>query len=268
MKRTGVFLLFLTGALSLFADIVPNPIELKSIMPNAETKVQMVSQKVTAKVYSDSSQVECIYLLKNWGQESTVEVGFPLMLFSYWGADAYKDNINQFLEVYIGSNKVENKNLYVPQTVKYLQERIRLREAYMDSINKVFYEIAIQKYGRENNAYSKPLREMRSNFTKKDSTFADVFPYNMVTLLERKNIPFYVWKVNFKPSETVSIKVNYRVPCGKNYRDSSRFFTYFLSTGAGWYKNMEKADVTVRLMDVDMNRVGVAKPSTVQKRQH
>lgn len=262
MKRLIISLLFVLNVISNYADIAPNPINLKSIMPSAECKVQMVSETVDAKIYKDSSIVECIFNMKNWGKSSKIEIGFPVMSFYHWSFnDIYGDDITPFFEVYVGSNQIDKKSIYIPKAAKDLQERVNSSRLYRQNTFKAYHDSLSRIYSSNSPNYRSEYNKMVENFNTYDKTYDDVEPASIRLLLDKKNIPFYVWNVNFKASEEITIKVIYRVPCGMKYKDSARYFYYILSTGSGWFKSIEKATVRVRVMDFDMNVVSKTKPS-------
>jgi len=221
---------------------------------------------VTAKLYKDSSMVECVFNMKNWGEARTVEVGFPVMTFYHWSSkDTYGDDITPFIELYVGAKKIDMKSLYIPKAAKDLQARIKLSERYRDSIFQAAVDSLLKIHGSKNHGYHAAINDFMMNVVHKDKTFQDVMPGLMHILLERKNIPFYVWKVRFKAQENVTIKVRYRVPSGMLYKNSNRYFYYLLSTGAGWYKKIEKATIRARIMDSDIRAIRSVKPSTYRK---
>lgn len=264
MKRHLIFSLFVFKVISANADIAPNPIELKSIMPGTDCKVQMVSEAVYAKIYKDSSIVECTFNMKNWGKTSNIEVGFPAMKFYHWLArDPYWDDIRPFLEVYVGLKKIDKQSLYLPKAAKNIQERIVLSKRYHDSIYKAASDSLLKIYGSMNSDYQKARSQFATNHIKTDTTYKNVSPEGISFMLEKKNIPFYVWNVKFKALENVTIKVKYSVPSGMRRINinTNRYFYYILSTGAGWYKNIEKATVRAHIMDFEMSEICQVNPS-------
>lgn len=265
MKQTLILFIVSLMVVSTWADIAPNPIQLKSIMPNEACSVQMVSETVNAKLYNDSSIVECVFTMKNWGKESTIEVGFPEMTFYHWSMKGlYGDDISPFMDVYVGSEKIDQQRLYIPQAAKDLQHRIMLSNRYRDSLYKAYGDSLLLIYGTKNRDYTIAFKGIIDYYLHVDTTFSDVKSSFERLLFNRRNIPFYVWDVTFKALEHVTIKVTYKAPCGMKYRDSARYFYYILSTGAGWYKSIEKATVHATLMDFDMNSVSQTKPSNVR----
>lgn len=262
MKKQLIISFFIFKVISGYADIAPNPIYLKSIMPGENCKVQMVSETVTAKVYKDSSVVECIFTMKNWGREKSIQVGFPVMTFYHWSFnDTYGDDITPFFKVYVGSEQIDKQSLYIPKAAKELQERVKHSERYRASTYQAYRDSLALVYDSKSRDYQEALNRLIQRFQQNDKRYEDVSPGSMHLLLERKNIPFYVWDVKFKAFENITIKVVYKVPSGLKYREPARYFYYILSTGAGWYKRIEKATVRVRIMDFDMNTIRQAKPS-------
>jgi hypothetical protein len=265
MKRQLILSLFVLNVISNYADIAPNPIDLKSIMPSAECKVQMVSETVDASIYKDSSIVECNFNMKNWGESRKIEIGFPVMTFYHWSLnDTYGDDITPFFEVYVGSTRIDKKSIYIPKAAKDLQERVNTSRLYRQKTFQAYRDSLLKIYSPNSADYRDSYNKMVDSFNTYDKTYEDVEPASIHLLLDRKNIPFYVWDVNFKASEELKIKVIYRVPCGMKYKDSARYFYYILSTGAGWFKRIEKATVRVRIMDFEMSMVRETKPLNYQ----
>jgi len=262
MKNLLILSIFILRVVLVCADIAPNPIKLKSIMPSEDCKVQMVSETVYANIFKDSSIVECVFNMKNWGQASNIEVGFPEMTFYHWSANGiYGDDISPFIEVYVGSKKIDKQSLYIPKAAKDLQDRIMLSNKYRDSLYHAYSDSLILVYGTKNRDYHIAFNSLIDHYFHVDKNFIDVKLKSSQILFNQRNIPFYVWDVKFKALESVTIKVKYKAPCGMKYRDSGRYFFYILSTGAGWYKSIEKATVRACIMDFDMNKVSQPMPS-------
>jgi hypothetical protein len=81
--------------------------------------------------------------------------------------------------------------------------------------------------------------------------------YNVNPEFRKENDCFFYFKV----LEELKIRVFYHAPCGSKYKDLARYFYYILSTGAGWYKSIERATVRVRIMDFQTRFVSQVKPS-------
>jgi len=78
----------------LFADIIPEPVVVKGIVPSRPVDIQMVSEVVKVNLSMDSSFVECTFQMHNWGKETNLNVGFPIMNFYLWEND-YLDPVNK-----------------------------------------------------------------------------------------------------------------------------------------------------------------------------
>jgi hypothetical protein len=72
------------------ADISPNPIQIKGIIPSHPVNIQMVSEIVSIQLSMDSALVECTFNMHNLGKAQDLEIGFPMMNF-YLFRDEYPD---------------------------------------------------------------------------------------------------------------------------------------------------------------------------------
>lgn len=59
--------------------------------------------------------------------------------------------------------------------------------------------------------------------------------------------------MTFKKNEKRKIKVKYQLPSGIAYRNQYRYFKYILHSGAGWYKDIGKATITLHLNDFSLS---------------
>ncbi|RKD90179.1 DUF4424 family protein [Mangrovibacterium diazotrophicum] len=66
---------------------------------------------------------------------------------------------------------------------------------------------------------------------------------------------WYLWNSEFEKGESKTIEVQYSLPCGMRYKSNERFFTYLLSTGAGWEGTIGKAEIIVNLKDIEQDSV-------------
>jgi len=66
---------------------------------------------------------------------------------------------------------------------------------------------------------------------------------------------WYLWSSEFEQEESKTIEVQYSLPCGMRYNSNERFFTYLLSTGAGWAGTIGKAEIIVNLKDIEQDSV-------------
>jgi hypothetical protein len=135
MKATIViFLIVCTFSISSYADVNPNPIQIKGIIPNQPVNIQMVSEIVTVDLFKDSSTVNCVFNMHNLGNSQNLEIGFPIMNFYLWTFqvdnylldDANKNNFH----VTVNGKKVETINMYVPANLKKILKSINSDGGY------------------------------------------------------------------------------------------------------------------------------------------
>jgi hypothetical protein len=261
MKKFLFFFLFVVLWMPAIADIAPNPIEIRSIIPRGECKVQMVSEIVTADVYKDSSVVECVFYMKNWGEGCTMQVGFPMMdLYHFPLSEVGISDMRSFIELYVGDKKVDLDSLYIPEEITALRARMKLRDEYFTKSYAAARDSLFRVYGSRGTDYQNAVNKFRDDFQKNDTTFKDV-PAASTVWRRFRNTPYNVWNVTFDALGSQKITVRYRVPTGRIYKSSSRYFYYILHTGAGWYKDIEQARVRVRVMDFDLSKVSETRPS-------
>jgi hypothetical protein len=67
--------------------------------------------------------------------------------------------------------------------------------------------------------------------------------------------------MEFDSLETKTVKLRYSIPCGIGYWDRYRYFKYILSTGSGWYKDIEKAEVNVEVIDFKFSKIDSISPT-------
>ena len=79
-------------------------------------------------------------------------------------------------------------------------------------------------------------------------------------LTKEKKYPWYVWNMTFEKNEKRTIKVRYRLPSGIAYGNEYRYFKYILHSGAGWYKDIEKVEITLHLNDFSLDDKEVITP--------
>lgn len=128
MKIHTIAIIILTLCLqtNLFADIAPNPIKAKSISPQDQTSIRMVSEKVIIDLYNDSSVVRCLFNMKNLGEQEKLQIGFPEMTFHYYRQKSKVDEANRFQVKENG--KVVNFNF--SDSLRYNEEYRKKAESY------------------------------------------------------------------------------------------------------------------------------------------
>ena len=87
--------------------------------------------------------------------------------------------------------------------------------------------------------------------------------FRLLRQRENANKPWYVWKTKFPKDKTVWIKVTYTLPAYNDKRN--HFFSYLLSTGAGWWGTIGKAVVEVTNHDIPKDEIIRISPSRYKK---
>ena len=74
--------ILLSSTMPVWADVAPINRDAKGLITlTAPTQVQMKTEKVSVDLYNDSSVVNCTFVMQNFGEPITMEVGFPEMNF-------------------------------------------------------------------------------------------------------------------------------------------------------------------------------------------
>lgn len=79
--------------------------------------------------------------------------------------------------------------------------------------------------------------------------------------IKKGNYPWYIWKVHFDKEENKIIKLIYNLPSGQGYGSDYRYFKYLLNTGSGWYKDIEKAGIKLKLHDIELEKIEEITPA-------
>lgn len=271
LKQKLVFLLSTTWFFLSFtfinADIAPTPIIGKGIYTNDSCKIQLLSETVIVNISPDSSFVECTFELFNHSDSITIEIGFPVMEFDYWmPGGPYRPNDKSYFQINVDDKILSMDQIQVPS------EMDSIYKAFMDiySIDNEYFKkqdsifkannIDLEKswifYPEKVNSALDSLNRWRDKKPQFNSELYSKFANQM----EKGNIPWYVWKVSFKENERKTIKLSYKMPAGMGHRDEYRYFKYLLNTGAGWYGNIQKADVIVILHNLSISDLDEIKP--------
>ena len=97
------------------ANIAPNPIKAKGIVPSGSTTIKMVSEKILVDLYQDSSVVDCYFVMKNEGVKQHIEIGFPEMNFHQWRKTNFTD-FDKYFSVYENNNRIKQIDTYLPKS--------------------------------------------------------------------------------------------------------------------------------------------------------
>jgi hypothetical protein len=272
MKHITLTLLGLLLCGRICADIAPNPIVVKGIYTIDNCKIQMTKEYVHADLYNDSSKVTCTFELYNFGDSTTIQVGFPEMNFQYWSIGQYNESDKTIFNIYVNDRALTDKEIGVPKelqniydiymNVYYIEkEYIRKTDSIYKANNVLINRKGTIKYlstqsYQETEKALKGLREWRESKPYLGSNLWNQFDEQM----KRKNFPWYVWNVHFDKNERKVIKVSYSLPSGMAYGADYRYFKYILETGSGWYKEIENAEIKIQIHDIDFRTIEEISP--------
>lgn len=273
MKRTIILLASLLTGFIILADIAPNPIKGNAICTADSCKIRMVSETVIGDLYNDSSIVECNFEMLNYGDSITIEIGFPVMNFQYWSSGEYEMDDKNYFKVSVDNIILSETQIEVPHEMKdiynaYLDvfNKRKIYEHRFDSICKA-NQIGFNKKGQPIYDYNDPndKKHLALSSLWKETNYGSYYIHNdirnqFVSHMEKGNFPWYTWRVHFQSHETKYIKVIYNLPAGfaDGYHD--KYFNYVLRTGAGWYLDIEKADVILNLHGIMTQNIKQANP--------
>lgn len=277
MKRLLILCILLIFNDIVLADIAPSPIIVKGIYTIDTCKIQLISEIVNINMTNDSARVECIFNLLNWGDSITIDVGFPEMNFQYWGIENYSIYDKRYFKIQVDDKILNESQIRVPKEMEkvyndymsvYYYDNIYHHK--LDSIYRV-NKVIIRKNGtkvyRRHADYEKTEKALDSLYNWRNSKpyFGSVLWNEFEEQMKKKNFPWYVWKVKFDKNEKKTIKVVFKLPSGYDYGPQYRYFKYLLNTGAGWYGNIEKAEVNAKLYNIDIKNVEEISPSNFKK---
>lgn len=272
MKKYFLGFIFSILFSNIFADIAPNPIEVKGIYSISNCNIRMKSEIVRADLFNDTAKVDCEFEMVNYGDSITIEIGFPEMNFQYWSMGEYDINDKKNFKICVDGNILNENQIGVPAEMTsiynsymkvYLIEKLYNQKT--DSIYKA-NNITIQKngsYSYKNEVDYKNARlSLDSLYLWRDSqpNIGSNLWKEFNNQMNKGNYPWYVWKVHFNKNETKIIKVSYSLPSGMGYGSNYRYFKYILETGSGWYEDIEKADIILKLHNINRKRIEEISP--------
>lgn len=267
MKRLIVLLIGLLMVGVLYADVALNPVVVKGIYTIDSCKIQMKREYVYADLSDDSAKVECTFELLNLGDSTTIQIGFPEMNFQYWSIGDYSDNDKVNFNIYVDKRLLTENEIVVPAELDTVYRKyihlFNIEKEYQRRIDSIYTanRVTIRKDG----SYKYPstfvyqstiaalddLYEWRESEVFFGSDLLDEFNRQM----KKEDFPWYVWNVHFEKNEQKTIKVEYSLPCGREYCGEYRYFKYLLETGAGWYGLIEKAEIELKLNDIKQKTI-------------
>ena len=247
---------------SKYEDVAPNPINAKGIYTTDSCEIQMVSEFVYADLYLDSAKVVCTFNLLNFGSEIDIQIGFPEMNFQYWTISKYSKNDKKNFKIYVDGHMLTESDIQVPPEMENIYKRYQSVDFYdslfrkkQDSIYDAI-KISLDNEGNIINSedFKKPLQQLNAWRESKPQLFPKL--WNEFKEQQAKgNFPWYVWNVHFDSQEMKQIKVEYTLPSGIAYGKNYRYFKYILETGKGWFKSIEKAEIQVKIHDVNIRNI-------------
>lgn len=133
-QKTIVFLtvlVFLTFKnFNASADIIPEPVVVKGIVPLHPVNIQMTSEIVKVNLTLDSSIVECTFNMRNLGNAQDMEIGFPIMNFYLWDNDYLSPLIKDKFEVFVKNKKLSKIDFYIPNQLKNILTEVESEQRY------------------------------------------------------------------------------------------------------------------------------------------
>jgi len=267
MKYKSLILISLVLCAFTNVDIAPNPIEAKGIYPSKPCEIRMESEIVRADLFTDYATIDCTFEMVNYGKETSIEVGFPVMDFQYWSISGYNETDKANFKIIVDEKTLDEKEIKVPIEVDslykaymkvYAVEKELKRKS--DSVYKS-YNVIQRKNGTLKFPEGCNSSEVRNKimvlyqWRSKQPTMSG----DLMTVFNEKigdgKYPWYVWNVKFKENEHKTIKVSYKLPSGLAYGGKFRYFKYILNTGSGWYKDIGKAEIILKLNNIDLDKV-------------
>lgn len=265
-----VLCLFLTA---FTVDIAPNPISANGIYTVEDGKVRMESEVVEVDLFPEKSIVNCTFEMTNYGDSTSLEVGFPVMDFDYWDFGGYSQTDKAKFEIQVDNKILSKEDIQVPKELERVYQEFMtiytLEKEHQTKIDSTYksYNVKYRKNGSlifpkglRGKEMQKTIDSIHKFYWNKTDLSGDLIS-EFHDLTENGKFPWYVWEVNFKENETKTIKVSYKLPSGLSGKNASRYFKYILNTGAGWYKDIGKADIILKLNGIDLASVEELKPN-------
>lgn len=230
----------------------------------------MLSEVVNIDAFADSAVVRCTFSMVNNGDSVTLPVGFPVMNFFHSDITPYDERDKAQFEIYVDNAKLDESDIRVPVEMQGTYDRyLRVRHADKEYQRKL--DSVKVRYGViEGKRSTKVTKGSYAAYEKADYKVADwrekqpMLDFKLMnefdSLIAKGNYPWYVWRMKFARGESRTIRVNYTVPPGMTKGAESRYVKYLLSTGAGWQDNIKRADVSVKLHDVNMGAIELISP--------
>lgn len=261
-------------------DIAPNPIKAKGIYTVEECKIKMQSEVVKVDLFHDSSIVDCSFEMINKGEVTALEVGFPVMNFHYWSGSSYYGGAEkEKFEIYVDGKLLTAENIKVPKTIEPLYNQLmdgiklsrHLHNKYLEIKDSIYTVHGIYENKRGTHYPNDFVRKTTNQFLQSKrqknynrTAFINQLSQELDDKVRDGEYPWYVWDMTFEKGEKKMITVKYSLPSGTGYGGKYRYFNYLLNTGAGWYDDIGKADVILKLHDIEMDKIEKIHPQEFQ----
>ena len=253
-------------------DIAPNPMEAKGIYPSKPCEIRMESEIVKADLFTDYATIDCTFEMVNYGKETSIEVGFPVMDFQYWTISGYTESDKKNFKISVDDKILDEKEIKVPIEIDSLykeymkvyaveKELVRKSDSVYASYNVIQNKNGTLKFpkGCNSGEVSNQILSLYDWRSKQPIMSGDLMSVFDKKIREGK-YPWYVWNVKFKENEHKTIKVSYKLPSGLAYGGKFRYFKYILNTGSGWYKDIGKAEIILQLNNIDLDKLEKISP--------
>jgi hypothetical protein len=271
MKQILPYILFILSFNQLFADIAPNPIFVNGIYTVNDCKIQMTSEYVFADLYNDSAKVECTFNLKNFGDATEIQIGFPEMNFHYWSISEFTPTDKGNFKIYVDGELLTENDIQVPSEMDSIYRKYMsvyyFDNEYQRKRDSIYSAYGVKEKGNRTmyppGTYEQAEKALQELFEWRDSKprLGSELWSEFNDQKEKGNFPWYVWNVKFNKQERKQIKVVYSLPSGLGYGSDYRYFKYILETGSGWYKMIEKADIALQLHDINIETIEEISPN-------
>lgn len=271
LKLTIILFLILT-AFTTF-DIAPNPISANGIYTTEDCKIRMESEIVNVELFKEYSVVECTFEMVNYGKGLSLEVGFPVMDFHHYSVAGYTENDKSNFEIFVDNELLTSDDIKVPTEMDSIYtEFMKVHKSQKEHQNKIdsIYNLNNVEHRKDGSllfpkgvdyqTISKQIDSINRLYWNKTGLSGDLIG-EFYNLAGEGKYPWYVWNVEFQESEKKTIKVKYKLPSGVAYRTKYRYFKYILNTGAGWYRDIGKADIFIHLNDIDLKYIEKIEPN-------
>ena len=189
------------------------------------------------------------------------------MDFHYWSISGYNETDKANFKIIVDEKTLDEKEIKVPIEVDSLykaymevyaveKELKRKSDSVYKSYNVIQRKNGTLKFPKDCNSSEVHNKIMALyQWRSKQPTMSE----DLMTVFSQKTgdgkYPWYVRNVKFKENEHKIIKVSYKLPSGLAYGGKFRYFKYLLNTGSGWYKDIGKAEIILKLNNIDLDKI-------------